>query len=270
VAFASGENPAAIWPGVAEAIYRFRRAEKLAGETDFAMVMDITAAQPAAADAMRRYSYRAFETDPDMVLEIPTAWKNFDGYLAELNKKYRKAAKGIASDVEKAGFKVERLTGLSAHAARLHALYMQVHAHNSMRLVTLHAQYLPALEEALGQDFRCTVVRRGDEIAGFVTTLKDGDTAVGYYIGHDYAANAEAPIYLRLLQAVFADAIELGCKRVSYGRTALEPKARLGAQARPLQVLIRHRNPMLNAIMRRALRPLVPKNEAPERNPFKE
>src|SRR5439155_7459442 len=37
-AFAPGAAPAELWPAVAEAIYRVRRAERLAGETDFALV----------------------------------------------------------------------------------------------------------------------------------------------------------------------------------------------------------------------------------------
>ena len=57
-----------------------------------------------------------------------------------------------------------------------------------------------------------------------MTTVKDGETAVGYYIGFDRKANADIPIYFRLLQSVIGHAIALGCKRLSLGRTALEPK----------------------------------------------
>ena len=35
-----------------------------------------------------------------------------------------------------------------------------------------------------------------------LTTLKDGDTAVGYYVGFDTAVNEENPIYFRLLHSV--------------------------------------------------------------------
>jgi hypothetical protein len=48
-----------------------------------------------------------------------------------------------------------------------------------------------------------------------VTTLRDGETAVGYNIGFDRTANAEFPIYLRLLQAVVEDAIKFGSRRLS-------------------------------------------------------
>jgi len=34
IAFAKGEDPATLWPGVAEALYRVRRAERLTGQTN--------------------------------------------------------------------------------------------------------------------------------------------------------------------------------------------------------------------------------------------
>ncbi len=167
-----------------------------------------------------------------------------------------------------AGCRVEQLNDVARHADALHGLYMQTHSNARLRLVTLPAAYLPALAEGLGGEMRCTVVRRDDELLGFVTTLRDSETAVGYYIGFDREANAEFPVYLRLLQAVVGDAIALGCRRLSLGRTALEPKARLGARPAPMRVWIRHRIPALNVAVRGLLR-AVPHDEAPDRNPFK-
>ena len=102
-----------------------------------------------------------------------------------------------------------------------------------------------------------------------MTSVKDGDTAIGYYIGFDRAAAAEGlPIYLILLQATVADAIHWRCRRLSLGRTALEPKAGLGAKPEPMAVWVRHRVSPLNWMMR-GLLGAVPHNEAPQRNPFK-
>jgi hypothetical protein len=52
------------------------------------------------------------------------------------------------------------------------------------------------------------------------------------------------------------------------GRTALEPKAALGAKPEPMTVWLRHRLPALNWLLRGMLG-AVPHNEAPERNLFK-
>src|SRR5205814_7549326 len=103
------------------------------------------------------------------------------------------------------------------------------------------------MARALGGDFRCTAVRRADYLHGFVTSLRDRDTAIAYYIGFDRTAAATGlPIYLRLLHTTIEDAIDSVCRRLSLGRTALEPKAALAAQPEPMQVWLRHRVPPFN------------------------
>lgn len=269
VAFADGADKSELWPAVAEALYRLRRADRLSGDTDLVMVKDIPDAEAADAASLARYSYRPLETDPDMVLELPSKWRNYEDYLASLNSKYRKTSRQIDKEIAAAGCRVESLADVEGHAAELHALYLQVHENARLRLVTLKPEFIPALSQTFGDDLRGTVIRRGDgELLGFVTTLKDGETAVGYYIGFDRAANADVPLYFRLLQAVVEDAIKLGCRRLSLGRTALEPKARLGARPAPLRVWIRHRIPALNVLVRGLLH-AAHHDEAPERNPFK-
>jgi hypothetical protein len=99
--------------------------------------------------------------------------------------------------------------------------------------------------------------------------VRDGDTAIGYYIGFDRAAAAEGlPLYLQMLHATIADAIHWRCRRLSLGRTALEPKAGLGAKPEPMSVWVRYRVPAFNWLLRGVLG-AVPHVEAPERNPFK-
>ncbi|HTL28847.1 MAG TPA: hypothetical protein VL282_06500, partial [Tepidisphaeraceae bacterium] len=56
--------------------------------------------------------------------------------------------------------------------------------------------------------------------------------------------------------------------RLSLGRTALEPKAALGAKPEPMAVWLRHRLPALNWMLR-GLLGAIPHDEAPERSPFK-
>lgn len=268
VAFAPGEDPATVWPGVAEALYRIRRADKLAGETDLVLVKDVTAAE-THAEALRRFSYRPMETEPNMVLELSPKWRTYEDYLAALDAKYRRNCRDQLKKLTAAHCVMESLADLRPEAVRLHELYVSVQSRAAVKLVTLPESFLPALAEAAGEDFRCTVIRRSGELVGFVTTLRDGDTAIGYYIGFDRnVAEAGAPLYLRLLHATIADAIAMGCRRLSLGRTALEPKATLGARPEPMSIWLRHRLPAMNWLIRGML-DSVPHAEAPERSPFK-
>jgi len=127
VAFAPKQNQAELWAGVAEAIYRLRRADKLFGNTDLVMVKDITNDHAADASALARFSYRQLETEPNMVLEISPKWKSYEDYLASLTSRYRKVAKQIEKDVAAAGCSVEELTDLESESDNLHKLYLQTH-----------------------------------------------------------------------------------------------------------------------------------------------
>lgn len=101
-----------------------------------------------------------------------------------------------------------------------------------------------------------------------MSLLRDGELAVGYYIGYDRTAATSLSLYLRLLHSVVEQAIEWGCRRLSLGRTALEPKARLGARPQPLFIWARHRHPAVNFFVRKLVH-AIPHQEPPERNPFK-
>ena len=90
---------------------------------------------------------------------------------------------------------------------------------------------------------------------------------MGQGIGFDRQVAADCPLYLRLLQQTIVNGIALGARRLSLGRTALEPKAALGAKPEALNVWLRHRQPILNKRMRELLGG-IEHQQAPERNPF--
>jgi predicted anti-sigma-YlaC factor YlaD len=121
---------------------------------------------------------------------------------------------------------------------------------------------------AAGERARFSGVFEGERLLGFIVTLDDGAQAIGYHIGFERAAAAQHPLYLRLLHASVADAIALGARELSLGRTALEPKARLGAKPVAMTVWARHRQPVFNKLAGRLLT-LAHHDEAPECHPFK-
>lgn len=270
LAFAADEDPALLWHGVAEALYRIRRADRLHGQIDYVMIKDLDDARNAAATPLRDFSYRPLATEPEMAMPLRPQWKDFAGYLADLNSNYRSKAKKIAKQVQDAGYRVERNADAAAHDARLHELYSAVEQRASTRLSALPPGYFGALAQLAGPEhFRCTLIRNDEHIVGFMSTIKDGSRALGYYVGLDYAVNATVPLYLRLLQSLIEDGIELGCSELSFGRTAAEPKASLGAVAHSSHVWLRHRLPAVNALVREIFTRVEPE-EVPQRKPFKE
>ncbi|MET0333299.1 MAG: GNAT family N-acetyltransferase [Rhizobacter sp.] len=270
VAFAPDVDEAQLWHGVGEALYRLRRADKLLGETDVVMVKDYIADNEPTRESLRLLGYRSVETEPDMVLTLQPGWKTYEDYLASLTSGYRSSAKKLRKDCSAAGITLRTAdaTEMAARQHELHALYEQVHQGQGLRLATLTPGYLAAMAQALGSRFVCRVAEREGQLLGFVTSVDDGDTALGYYIGYDKAANGDAPIYLTLLQSTVEDAIVFGARRLSLGRTALEPKAKMGCKPEALACAVRHRVSALNWIVS-ALTRTASHDEPPERSPFK-
>ena len=268
-AFAPGIVPESVWPGITEVLYRVRRAEKLSGQTNFVLIKDLTAPELKSSQVLERFSYRAVETEPNMMLELDAKWKNHEAYLGSLASKYRSAVKNqILKPIEEAGCALLVIDDVAAAGERLHQLYLDVHLNASLRPVTLPAGYWGALKAAAGERLRVIALMRGEHMLGFIACLKDGELGVAYHIGFDRQASGELPVYLRLLHAAVDHLIAMGARRVSLGRTALEPKARLGAKPQPMSVWMRHSQPLINTVTKRLLG-LVQHDEAPEANPFK-
>jgi hypothetical protein len=270
VCFAPGADREVVWRAVTEVLYRVRRAEKLAGHTDMVLIKDLDDAAVAESRALEGLSYGSVPTEPNMVLALDPAWRTHDDYLNSLTSKYRGDIKNrVFKKFNEAGATVEAISDVAAHAETLQRLYLDVHSNASLRPFTLPSAYWPALANLGTDNVAIHVARQGERILGFIVSLKDGDTAFAYHIGFDRAAaNEGVPIYLRLLHASLAQAIAFRCRRVSFGRTALEPKARLGCTPEPLYVWARHRHPFLNQLLQPLLR-FVESEEAPEFAPFK-
>jgi hypothetical protein len=274
VAFAEGEDPARLWPVVEEALYRIRRSIKLFGDSDLVMIKDLTDDQKDAAAALRRSHFRRFETEPNMILPFEPGWRNFDDCLRDMRSEYRIRIRRTIRNLETSGVVLERIgtEQVKARAAEIYDLYLQVHEHQTLRLTTIRPQWIAALAASFGDDFRTVVARHKEsgKLLGFANVIRDGKSAHGLYIGFDKVAAAKGiPLYLGLVYAAVGQAIEMGAEQMSLGRTALGPKAQIGAKAQPMWGYLRHRNPALNLAVPSILALLPTPAEPPERHPFK-
>jgi hypothetical protein len=78
------------------------------------------------------------------------------------------------------------------------------------------------------------------------------------------------PLHVSLVYACVAQAIEMGASRVVLGRTALGPKAQIGAKPQAMYDYLRHRSSVLNLAVPSILAVLPAPKQAPDRHPFKE
>ncbi|MGV3623491.1 MAG: peptidogalycan biosysnthesis protein [Archangium sp.] len=244
LAMADGADRDLVWREALHLVDRLRRFEKSEGAINVAFIKDASANEDQ--HTLRRQGYRRAPSGPDMVLPCEPSWSGFDDYLASLASKRRRAVKKIHEDVIAAGYRVERLTleDLERHEARLDELYGQVWANADVRPVRLSGRFFVELQRRLDDDCVMTGLFKGDSLDGFGVSLKSGASCVGYYLGFD--RSIDAPLYLRLLVSIIEAGTAWRCARISMGRTAEEPKARLGAVPGVSGLWVKHRTPPLN------------------------
>lgn len=269
VAIAHGQDRGRVWHGIADCLYRIRRANRLFGQCDYVIVKDLFESDQVDATALKSFKYQTLETEPNMVLSLDPQWETIDDYFASLTKRYRAAARKVRKPFDDASLTLAPIECLNSEADRIWQLYKSVAAKAKVCLFELNVTTLPRIAEALAENFVAIGIREHGQLIGFVTVIRDGDEAIGFYLGFCYEANDRLPIYHALLLAVIEQAIKWRCKTVSFGRTALEAKSRLGCQPESAHIWIRHRVPVINFVVQQLMKN-VTHEEPPQRNPFKE
>jgi predicted N-acyltransferase len=239
-----GADASLVWAEALRLVDRLRRFEKSEGVVNVSFVKDASGLENETV--LRAQGYQRAPSGPDMTLALDPAWSSLDDYLACLASKRRRAVKKTFEELETAGYVARRLSldDLRANEARLDALYGQVWANAEVRPLRLSGAFFVELQRRLGEDCVVLGLERDGRLDGFGVCLRSGATSVGYYLGFD--KTIEAPLYLRLLVAILEQAITWRCTSVSMGRTAEEPKARLGAVAGNAGLWVKHRTPPLN------------------------
>jgi predicted N-acyltransferase len=239
-----GADSHVVWSEALKLIDRLRRFEKSEGVVNVSFVKDASNLEDESV--LRAQGYQRAPSGPDMTLALDPAWRSLDDYLACLASKRRRAVKKTFEEFETQGYVARRLTldELRANEARLDALYGQVWSNAEVRPLRLSGAFFVELQRRLGDDCVVLGLEKDGRLDGFGVSLRSGANSVGYYLGFDKAV--DAPLYLRLLVSILEQAILWGCTSVSMGRTAEEPKARLGAVAGNAGLWVKHRTPPLN------------------------
>ncbi len=232
-----------VWHEALGLLDRIRRFEKAEGVVNVSFIKDAARLEQEAV--LRAQGYQRAPSGPDMVLSLGS-WASYDDYLASLASKRRRAVKKTVEEVEAAGYQLRALSldEVAAHEQRLDALYSEVWANAEVRPLRLSGKFFVELKRQLGEACVVTGLVREGQLDGFGVTLHSAQTCIGYYLGYD--KRVDAPLYLRLLSSILEQAFRWGCADVSFGRTAEDTKARLGAVAGATGLWVKHRTPPFN------------------------
>lgn len=254
--------------GIATGIYRIRRADKINGQTSAVLFKDFWPKNKESITQLKKFDYRSFEIEPNMVIDIDESWNSMDDYLKNITSKYRSKAKSVFKKSKTLNIRDLQVEDLIEHEEKLAELFENVYSKAAFKLVKFEPASFIALKSKLGNQCIIQGYFKEDHLVGFLYSMVNGECLDFNYVGIDYAYNSEYAIYQRMMYDQISMAILNRCSKLQLGRTASEIKSSLGALPQKMKILVRHRNTLSNKL----LKPIIKSITGPEvllRDPYK-
>ena len=211
-------------------------------------------------DVLWKFAANDYTRVPSMPMtELTLDYRDFDHYVTtlgastrkDLRRKFRKLA--TAEPIT-----VEVVNDLTPYVDEVYPFYLQVHERSPMKFERLTKEYLSALGRRMPDRARFFVWRQNGKAIAFSVALVHDDTIYDDYLGLDYRVALDLHLYFQTFRDILTWSIAQGLKRYRSSPLNYEPKLHLGCALYPLDLYVRHTNPILNKIFRPILKFLEP------------
>lgn len=166
-----------------------------------------------------------------MFLDLPPT---FDEWLQLLSVKRRWSVKNEMRNLEAEGIRIElKRTRECPFLLPLYVASLSHHAEVYGEHLEEMARTTLAACEAASDESRIFVSTRGDQILGAAAAFRTGDLYQFKFGGQDPAAGKKAALYFNHLNAMIAEAIREGARRIDSGGGGHEAKLLRGFRAHP-------------------------------------
>jgi hypothetical protein len=213
--------------------------------------------------------YHAIDTQPSMIMDVPSSWRKLDDYLSALKSKYRiRANKALekSANLERIELNADEIEAIEP---QLHALYRKVVGDVGFNLFILSPHYFSTIKRSLGNKFKLWIYRDKGELISFFTIVEDGDILDAHFLGYDPKVNEEFKLYMTMLIRIIELATEKGFRRLQFSRTATEIKSSVGAAGITMWAYLRLRNRVFNTLLPRVYSFFKPDLSWEPRHPFR-
>ena len=213
-------------------------------------------------------SFHLFHSEPDLQLQLPNDWKNFDDYLQALQSKYRVRAKKILKESASIESRLLTLHEIEHFQKEIFLLNRNVMRNVKFSLGDISETYFYDIAKYFGSKFNINGYFKDGVLIGFSSFITEKKILNSHFIGMNYDFVNVNKLYNRILYDNLCFALENGLEVLKYGRTATEIKTTIGAKPLPMINFLKYRNPLINFLVPRALK-LLKAPEFTARNPFK-
>ncbi len=213
--------------------------------------------------------YYEFNTQPNMIFQIPQDIKTNEDYIAKLEKKYRDQYKRSHKRFEGILVKELSLDEIINQESIIYELYYYVAKNAPFNTFFLSKNHFSSFKRNCGELFKLYGYFLEDNLVGFHTILINGNTLETYFLGYNETIQKEKMLYLNMLYNMLEFGIKNNYKRIIFGRTALEIKSSIGATPVEMSGFIFHTNSFINYFIPKIFKKLEPKTIWQQRHPFK-
>ena len=248
------------WVGRAlhEVVGRFARAAK----ASLIVFKDFPASYRDILADMARADFTRVPSMP--MTELTLDYHDFDSYVATLGSSTRKDLRRKFRKIAGADpISLAVVTDLTPFVDEVYPLYLQVHERSPMKFERLTKEYLSALGRRMPDRARFFIWRQNEKAIAFSVALLHDGAIYDDYLGLDYRVALDLHLYFHTFRDVLSWALSQGLKRYRSSPLNYEPKLHLGCSLFPLDLYVRHTNPLLNKIFRPILKLLEPTRHDP-------
>jgi Acetyltransferase (GNAT) domain len=213
--------------------------------------------------------YYNFNTQPNMIFQIPEELNTKEEYIALLEKKYRDQYKRAHKRFEGIVVKDLTLEEIENQEDTIYQLYQYVARNAPFNTFFLAKNHFSNFKKNCGDLFKIVGYFYNEVLVGFHTVLINGNTLETYFLGYNETIQKDKMLYLNMLYNMLEYGIENGFKRIIFGRTALEIKSSIGAVPVEMNGFIYHTNTLIDRFMPYIFQKLEPETTWQQRHPFK-
>ncbi|PQJ21722.1 GNAT family N-acetyltransferase [Tenacibaculum sp. SG-28] len=276
--FVSGEHGIYLHPEydkktllkqVADGLVHYSLEKKKLHKTiDAFVVKDFVKESIKASNSLLNMGYTSFQAEPNMVLQLPDSWQNFDQYLDAMKTKFRVKAKRAlqkSSALSVIDFSMEKI---EQFLPEMTTMYQNISKNATFNLVNFNLETYVSLKENLGDRYFLNGYFLEGKLVGFASGLVNGKTLDAHFVGINYSLNKEYSIYQRMLYDYVSIGISKKVKSINFGRTASEIKSSVGAIPEKMTIYLRHRKSIPNKIVSLLVKNIKP-TDFSQKSPFK-
>ena len=195
--------------------------------------------------------YSRVPSMPDVTLDLD--FQSFDEHLQRsLSAATRKDLRRKFRDAQRlAPVTMEVTNDISDRVDELYPLYLQVFERAEFHFERLTPEYFRGLGRTMPDRARFFIWSQGGKAVAFNSCTLHEESLWADYIGMDYGVALDLHLYFIIMRDVIDWCCRARLRRYCGTSLSYEPKLRLGLRLLPIDLYLRHRNPVANGILAR-------------------